>query len=151
MKTVEIIEATNVHAPLVASQVMALLLELDAEIDINQSVLSEIAKSLIEDRKIFAFLAIDEGESIGVITLHECAAIYAGGLFGEISELYVMPKHRSQNVGQLLIGSAVEKAKELGWKRLEVGSPPEDEWPRTIEFYKSNGFSSIGKRLGLTV
>ena len=124
---------------------------LDAEIDINQSALSEIAKTLIEDRKVFAFLAIDEGESIGVITLHECAAIYAGGLFGEISELYVMPKHRSQNVGQLLIGSAVEKAKELGWKRLEVGSPPEDEWPRTIEFYTSNGFSSIGKRLGLTV
>ncbi len=51
--------------------------------------------------------------NIGVITLHECAAIYAGGIFGEISELYVKPEFSSLKVGELLLASAIEYGKDL--------------------------------------
>lgn len=77
----------------------------------------------------------------------ECAAIYAGGVFGEISELYVRPEYRSSEIGGLLLSSALEKARELKWKRLEVGSPPPNENPRTIKFYEKKGFKCTGSRL----
>lgn len=151
MAAVEIIEATSVHSSVVASQVKSLLLELKAEIDHSQMDFSEIANRLISNRKIIAFLAMHEEEPIGVLTLHECAAIYAGGLFGEISEIYVKPEYRSRSIGQLLIAAAIRKAKELNWKRLEVGSPPEEENPWAIKFYHANGFKVIGERLGRIV
>ena len=146
---VKITDAAIEQAPIVAMLVKSLLLELEpeAENQLNQIDLTGITIDLIEKQKIFALLATQEGNQVGLATLHECAAIYAGGIFGEISELYVVPEYRSQNVGQLLIEAVVTKAGELGWKRIEVGSPPPNEWLRTVEFYKKNGFSESGTRL----
>ncbi|MFT5707056.1 MAG: GNAT superfamily N-acetyltransferase [Oceanospirillaceae bacterium] len=133
----------------IAELVKALLAELDpcAKENIENTELERVAKDLIDSSKIWAFIAKHNNENIGIITLHECAAIYAGGVFGEISELYVKPAHRSSNIGALLLNAAIEKANELEWKRLEVGSPPPNKSPRTIKFYESKGFKSTGTRL----
>jgi len=148
MKKIEIIDASNNFKD-VAELVKKLLIELEpsAKDEIEESDMESIAKILFDSGKIWAYLAKYNGKYVGVITLHECASIYAGGIFGEISEIYVKPEFRSLNVGELLLNSAIEKGQQRSWKRLEVGSPPPDESPRTIKFYEKKGFLSTGTRL----
>jgi GNAT superfamily N-acetyltransferase len=47
-----------------------------------------------------AFLArTPGGQAVGVATLVETFAIYTGGRYGVIDEMYVVPEYRSQGVG----------------------------------------------------
>ncbi|WP_432470375.1 GNAT family N-acetyltransferase [Amphritea sp. HPY] len=109
--------------------------------------LGQVTQTLLSSSKIWAFLARHDEQTVGGITLHECAAIYAGGVFGEISELYVKPQYRSSEIGSLLLKAAIAKGRQLGWKRFEVGSPPSAESPGTIKFYEEKGFVCTGSRL----
>lgn len=145
---IKVIEASNNYKD-VADLVKCLLIELEpsAKEGIEITALELTAKNLLDSSKIWAFLAKYNDKSIGVITLHECASIYAGGVFGEISELYVRPEFRSSNIGELLLNSALKKGKERGWKRLEVGTPPQNKSPRTTKFYEGKGFECTGARL----
>jgi len=129
----------------------ALLCELDAE---NQQdyifqKIEAVTSELLAMSKIWVFIAKVSDEFVGVITLHECAAVYANGIFGEISELYVLPEFRSEQAGEALIKRGKELAKYKGWKRLEVGSPVELGIPRAFNFYKRIGFECTGQRLKL--
>ncbi len=101
----------------------------------------------MESHKIEVFLAYEADSAIGVVTLHECAAIYAGGIFGEISELYVMSQYRSMKVGEMLINEAIQYAKSKNWQRIEVGTPPPNDSPRTLQFYQQAGFKATGTRM----
>jgi len=57
------------------------------------------AKLLGQNGGFWALLAYGEAERpCGLVTLNECAAIYAGGRFGEIPELFVAPDDRSRGV-----------------------------------------------------
>ncbi|VCU58913.1 Acetyltransferase, GNAT family [Tritonibacter mobilis] len=90
---------------------------------------------------------MSEGQPLGVVVLNECAAIYAGGEFGEITELYVRPEARSLGVAARLVEAAIVEATRHGWHRIEVGAPPQPEWARTMQFYLRNGFEEVGPRL----
>ncbi len=149
MQNIKVVEACEKHFQQVADLVTELLIELEpcAAEKWHNMRLDQLTLSLLKSSKISAFLAMHEDTTIGVITLHECAAIYAGGVFGEISELYVKPEYRSSRIGDLLLNAAIDKGRELGWKRLEVGSPPANESPRTIQFYENRGFECTGARL----
>jgi GNAT superfamily N-acetyltransferase len=83
--------------------------------------------------------------------LNECAAIYAGGRFGEISEIYVVPDGRSKKVGALLIEAAAAFGRKREWPFIEVGAPSVPAWQRTVDFYLKRGFEEIGPRLQLTL
>ena len=103
-----------------------------------------------EDSGVWVFLAEDEcGDAAGILTLNECASIYAGGRFGEISELYVTPQARSKGLGPELLEEAMKFGRTRGWGRLEVGAPDVPRWSRTVSFYLSNGFVEVGPRLKL--
>ena len=98
--------------------------------------------------RVWAFLALKNGQSpIGVILLNECASIYAGGFFGEITELYIDPEHRSQGVAPRLVEATMELARQRGWGRIEVGAPDVPRWQRTVDFYLKEGFVEVGPRL----
>jgi GNAT superfamily N-acetyltransferase len=111
------------------------------------------AKMLLErGDNVWALLAKNENdEVVGVLTLNECAAIYSGGNFGEISELYVDISQRSSGVGARLIDAARQFATGKGWPEIEVAAPPQPEWKRTVDFYMSQGFKYSGPRLYLTL
>ena len=153
MPSIQIVEAGKSQSNLVAMLVKKLLVELEPEASeqIGAVDWEQITAGLFGAQKIVAFLAFSDNDPVGVITLHECAAIYAGGLFGEISELYVLPEFRSCHVGRLLLQAAVQKAESCQWKRLEVGSPPRESWARTIRFYESHNFQATGTRLRLLI
>lgn len=96
------------------------------------------------------FLAKNEhGEVIGVMTVVESFAIYAGGHYGVIDELYVAPEYRSQGVGEQFIEAVKALGKEKGWARVDVAAPPGEKWQRTVAFYERQGFVFTGPKLRL--
>ena len=106
-----------------------------------------VTTTLMEQDKVICFLAEVEGKVVAFITMHRCAAIYAGGDFGEISELYVAREYRGLKIGQALLTEAKEYAKLQGWKRIELGAPAGSLWANTFSFYQECGFEAIGPRL----
>jgi GNAT superfamily N-acetyltransferase len=137
----------------VGELVCALLKELYPDAAYERSAFVDTARTLLEGSEgVWSFLATTpDDRAVGVVTLNECAAIYAGGRFGEISELYVVPGFRSKAVGALLIEAAVAFGRERGWPDVEVGAPRVPTWQRTVDFYLRHGFEEVGPRLNLTL
>jgi GNAT superfamily N-acetyltransferase len=128
--------------------VWLLLLELYPEHQYEESTFTATATKLLGSNKgVWALLAKVNEETAGIITLNECSSIYAGGTFGEISELYVLPDYRGFDIGTKLLQAANEFACEKQWPFIEVGTPCVPRWQRTLDFYINNGFSTIGHRL----
>ena len=129
----------------VARLVHALLEELGDIISFEE-VLAR-AETILAHETVIALIALDGDAPAGVAVLNECHAIYAGGAFGEISELYVRPDMRSKGVAVHLIEQAIAEGGKRNWKRLEVGAPDQPKWRRTLDFYLRNGFEEVGPRL----
>lgn len=147
---VKIVAAEYKDSDLVGQLVYDLLMELFAE-QSHHFPMEEIKSAARELLKpgsgVWSFLAVDGDEIAGMINLNECAAIYAGGNFGEITEMYVKPSYRSRGIGEKLIAKAIAVAKKRSWKVIEVGAPDVPRYQKTLNFYLSNGFSNIGPRL----
>lgn len=144
-------QATAADAGLVGELVFRLIGELapEAADGIELGDYRRTAVALLEAEAPFWALLADDpaGAPVGVLTLNECAAIYAGGRFGEIAELFVEPRHRSSGVAAELLRAAVAFGRERGWGRLEVGAPTVPRWQRTVSFYLKQGFLEVGPRL----
>jgi GNAT superfamily N-acetyltransferase len=131
-------------APAIARLVEALLTELSGE---EVAPMGPVARQLLAGQQVIGLLAEADRRAVGVMMLNRCAAIYAGGGFGEISELYVEPAFRSRGVAADLLKYAREVARREDWTRLEVGAPAQPDWARTLAFYEREGFAQIGPRL----
>lgn len=131
----------------VAGFVARLIEEFAPEATPDLAAMTETTRELIVSKAITGFIASNKDGPIGVLMLNECAAIYAGGRFGEITELYVRPEFRSMGVAAALVARAVDEGKKRGWKRLEVGAPEQPRWARTLTFYRRAGFADVGPRL----
>lgn len=105
-----------------------------------------ILKNAILTNKTTIFIAKAKNLPIGIIALYEGFALYANGSFGIISELFVLPEYRKQNVGQKLIDCAKDYAKAKKWGRLEVATPPIPAFERSLAFYQKEGFELSGGR-----
>ena len=115
--------------------------------------LEDVTASLIANEPGYrALLALMEEkiEPVGVLTLSESSAPYAGGYFGIVQEFYVVPEMRSRGVGRAMMLYAREVARHRRWSRLEVTAPPDDN-TRSIAFYRNVGFTDSGPRLYLPV
>ena len=95
-----------------------------------------------------AFLARGEGGRIvGLATVVETFAIYAGGNYGVIDEMFVLPGERSRGTGACLIEAVKDYGRGRGWVRVDVTAPPGDHRRRTVRFYESQGFVFTGPKL----
>jgi GNAT superfamily N-acetyltransferase len=139
--------AQDKDVAIVSSFVHALLDELSGGKPPAIEGVTEVAEVILAGSSVITAIAYADDDPVGVMTLNECAAIYAGGKFGEISELYVRPDMRSQGVAQQLLDHAQQEARARGWKRIEVGAPSQPDWHRTLNFYLRNGFDEVGPRL----
>ena len=145
--------ATAADAPVVAFLVNSLLSEImertgGQHFSVTDEETTELCRSLMEEGKYAAYLALDTATdtAVGCMTLCEAHALYARGTFGIIQELYISPDYRSRNVGAELLARAVEHAETLGWKRLELCTPPLPEFARALSFYEKHGFEVTGGR-----
>lgn len=134
-------------AEAVAGLVHALLDELSGGKAPAPKAVLDTARAVLAEESVVAVIAETEGAPVGVMVLNACMAIYAGGRFGEISELYVRPELRSRGVAPKLLEVALAEGRARGWKRLEVGAPGQPAWKRTLDFYVRNGFQEVGPRL----
>ncbi len=154
MKTKHTIrEASSNDSDIVGTLVNALLCELMPQSHYEDQLVDHIeaANSLMSSGYLNALLAYNKhGKAIGVCTMHQCAAVYAKGLFGEISELYIDPDYRSGGLGADFIKAARVFGHSKGWRILEVGAPDVPRWQRTVNFYLSQGFSEVGPRLEIS-
>lgn len=113
---------------------------------LDAEAIAGIFPAIDEDDSHSTLLALNEDDDVvGILTLAECLSIYAGGKFGVINELYVVPEYRSEGVGKMLLDEAKDLAEARNWKRLEVTTPG-DEFSRTLHFYEREGFYKIGPR-----
>lgn len=139
--------AESADVALVARFVHALIDELSGGEAPALAAVTESARMVIADPGVIAMIAHMDAEPAGVLVLNECTAIYAGGKFGEISELYIRPDLRSQGIAPDLVAVALAEGRARGWTRLEVGAPRQPAWKRTLDFYLRNGFEEVGPRL----
>jgi GNAT superfamily N-acetyltransferase len=178
--TIEIAQAPDIDT--VLALVEALLAELGeegqefAQIDrlrLRDGLQREMASA---EARFLALLARDDsGTAIGVLTLSTSFAVYAGGEYGVIDEMYVRPEWRSRGVGRALVDAAVGLARQRGWFRLDVtgpnaaGSPvaasavagvnagapavgsPGAVGDPALRFYLGLGFEPTGQKLRLLV
>lgn len=147
MTKISVRPAQSKDAAIVACLVHALLDELSGGKPPAIEGVTEVAEAALSEQSVVAAIAYADDEPVGVMTLNECVAIYAGGKFGEISELYVRQDMRSKGIAQQLLDYAQQEARARGWTRIEVGAPGQPEWHRTLNSYLRNGFDEVGPRL----
>lgn len=145
----KIVEATKEHAQTIVRKVAALIGEIGGRAFVHdEAAATGFIRDAMAQGRYLAFLAMDEsGDAVGVLTLGESVAVYAGGRFGVILEFYVDPAVRSQGVGRMLLEQAKHKSAALNWSRLEVSAPPSLVGERAKGFYAKEGFQDIGPRL----
>ncbi len=149
MTGVEIRAATAADGDTVCRLAFSLLCEVEPgeyTLDMLRPATEQVLRQADD---VFPFLALREGRPVGLIVLNRCTAIFALGEFGEITELYVEPVHRSADVGAALIEKAVAFGKSKRWTVLEVSAPELPKWQRSVDFYHRNGFKVSGPRLYL--
>jgi GNAT superfamily N-acetyltransferase len=141
-------DVTNTDIDIVSDFSRELISEL-AGVHASKEEFDMRAECILNDNQCSGFVAFDYERPVGLMMLCEAAAMFAGGRYGIITELYVVPAYRSQGIAVMLLEEAKHDAKRQGWKRLEVGAPSQPEWNRTLKFYESNGFVITGPRLRL--
>ena len=108
---------------LVLDLVTRLLQELREETDDPVAFDAERIRQgwLANQDRFTAFVALDEDKTtLGLITLVGSFAFYADGACGVISELYVLPEHRSKKIGKILIETAKGRAAVAGYETAAV-------------------------------
>ncbi|MBX3235783.1 MAG: GNAT family N-acetyltransferase [Nitrospiraceae bacterium] len=140
-------------APDIAALIAELLEEIMAVIgqrafDVDRARTIELAREGLATGQCRILLARDvgAGATVGLLSLCEGYALYAGGRFGTMPEVYVRPLYRSQGVGARLIREAVRFGRARQWTRLEVNTPPLPAFERSLVFYERQGFSPSGGR-----
>jgi GNAT superfamily N-acetyltransferase len=91
------------------------------------------------------FVADEDGDLLGVITLSYPTAIRCQGKYSCIEEFIVDEKGRGKGIGGKLITSAIEEAKSRGCFELQVNRPSESGYP----VYMRYGWKDLGKHLNL--
>ncbi|MEW7281250.1 GNAT family N-acetyltransferase [Aquimarina sp. 2201CG1-2-11] len=123
-----------------------LYFELGEEKESNHHVTEELISGFIKNNNYEILKASNNNNIIGFITLSESQAIYCGGKYGLIDELYVLPSYRSGKIGALLIEEAKKIGLEKKWMRIAVTAPSSNN-SRALKFYKENEFDFAGPKL----
>lgn len=81
-----------------------------------------VIRTVITDQRYGFMLAArgSDGSPIGVVYASSLLSLEHGGVSGWLEELYVLPQWRGQGIGSRLIEHAIVKARELGWRAVDL-------------------------------
>jgi len=144
-------QATPADAEVICRLVMRLTAEIcqltnTQHFDINSEQTTQRCRALLADGLYAAIIAFDGEQPVGLATLAETYALYAGGKVGIIQEFYVEPEQRSTGLGAQLIEQVREYGRTEAWACIELCTPPLPEFERTVNFYQNNGLQPVGGR-----
>lgn len=147
----QIAQASAADADAVAALAVALTEEISAtmgerQFDLDRAATAVLCRQMVADGHYVVLLARAGGAVAGFAGLSEGHSLYAGGTMGTLQELYVAPAQRSGGIGAALVEAAARLARERGWRRLEVCTPPLPAFARSLAFYERHGFAVTGGR-----
>ena len=152
MNRIDIHKASENEAGLVIKLLKALYQELGEEQSSVAFLTGDLIRSFMNSHQTAIYLVTaGPGDPVALFTLTETQAIYAGGKYACLDEMYVKPAYRSQAIGAAIIAKIKELASAKGWKRVDVTAPTEERWKRTVKFYEANGFVFTGPKLKLNI
>ncbi len=91
----------------------------------------------------FMLLATAGGNAVGVAYAAAHLSLEHEGVIGWLEELYVLPEHRNFGVGSKLLGEVIRRARQLGWRGVELEVIAGHE--RAGGFYVRHGFQSLSR------
>jgi GNAT superfamily N-acetyltransferase len=91
----------------------------------------------------FMLLATAEGNPVGVAYVAAHLSLEHEGVIGWLEELYVLPESRDSGVGSCLLGEVISRARQLGWKGVELEVIAGHE--RAGRFYVRHGFQPLSR------
>jgi GNAT superfamily N-acetyltransferase len=112
------------------------------------------ARALIDDPQAGALLVGEAaGAIVGVLAASRQSAIHVPGPYLLIQDLWVHPSWRGRTVGNQLVATLFEIARDSGIDRVEVGLPQASfrHFGATEAFYVANGFAANGPRMRRTL
>lgn len=142
-------KATKKDCETILKLLTALYSELGEESESISFLSAGLINNMLSSGKTEIYFAKSDANIIGIFTLTESQAIYAGGEYGTIDEMYIRPDYRSQKTGRKIIEFIIQAANQKGWHRIDVTTPTEIKWKRTRKFYEQNGFAFTGSKYKL--
>lgn len=140
-------KAEKNRSDLIKNLLEKLYLELGEEREYIAFLSIELIHKILDSGRTEIYLAIEKENVLGILTLSESQAIHAGGNYGIIDEIYILPEHRNRKIGQSFIEFVAMLARERNWRRVDVTAPTDLKWQKTIDFYENNGFEFTGPKL----
>lgn len=151
----EIFEADSGDARMIAEELwLPLAREMEDLSDYNELAEGDVAEKSREYRQkrlkeddYTSFVAEVDGEKAGFVTVHdrEHAPVFAKGVSGEISELFVKEEFRRQGVARKLIETAEEWCRGRGLDAVELSVDRGNRKAR--ELYRDEGYEAIRTRM----
>lgn len=138
-------------AETVTNLVQQLLSEISQQIGkdafkVDAASTTHTVRRWLEQGHYQALLAYDDEQPVGVATIAQSHALYAGGMIGIIQEFYVAAGLRSGGLGAQMLDRVGELARRRNWFALELCTPPLPEFDRTLSFYQKHDFQAVGGR-----
>jgi GNAT superfamily N-acetyltransferase len=140
---IEIREATIEDQPGVFNLLKQLMSGANEESAINQQSGVNTYRQMLKGETGTVFVAIEDGNMLGLVTLSYPVAIRCGGAYSSIEEFIVTEQARGKGVGGALLEAAIARATERGCYELLVSRPSELGYP----VYLRHGWQDAGKAL----
>lgn len=132
--------ATNEDISRIRTIVRAILLEYDLHPDPNgvDADLSDIERNYFELGGFFDLVLDGAGEIVGTVGLYDI-----GDRVCELRRMYLLKKVRGRGWGRQLLGRVIERARALGFRRIELETA--DVLVEAIHLYERYGFRPISR------
>lgn len=127
-------------------EIYALLTCLEGE-GLDWAGVKQVYTRNLADPQVAYYLAWDEGDAVGLVSLHIQSLLHHGARVAEIQELVVLPDYQGTGLGKRLFDTARELAAKAGCVSLEVSCNRKREG--AYQFYLSRKMTDSHHKLCL--
>jgi len=112
-----------------------------------QEAKTQFQKMMKDESRGSIFVAEEDGDISGCVTLSYPEAIRCGGIYASIEEFIVTEKARGKGVGGKLMEAVIAEAIARGCDEMDVNRPSELGYP----VYLRHGLKDLGKNLMMKI
>lgn len=143
----EITTMTQDHIAEAAILIRELRSDMNGRVVCTASEVEEVLHAALRERTYTGYVACDEEEGVlGYLGLNDRYAIYSGGAFRQVTELFVTPEYRRRGIASALMTLAEAEARKVG-SVVELGAPSLSGHDDAHQFYRARGYRVVGPRM----